>query len=63
MMWGALKRGVFTLYTVLLIYVDILYQQFFFCGAATQRRVMATFLRFLDRTQRRTTVGRTHLNE
>jgi len=36
----------------------------FFCGAATQRGVMASsFLRFLDHTQRRTTVGRTPLGE
>jgi len=36
----------------------------FFCGAATQLRVMASsFLRFLDQTQRRSTVGRTPLDE
>ena len=36
----------------------------FFCGAATQRGVMASsFLRFLDHTQRRTTVSRTPLDE
>ena len=34
------------------------------CGAAAQRKAMAsTFLRFLDRTQRRITVGRTPLDE
>jgi len=41
-------------------------QWFFFspCGAAAQRKAMAsTFLRFLDRTQRRITVGRTPLDE
>jgi len=36
----------------------------FSCGAATPTRVMASsFLMFLDHTQRRTTVGRTPLNE
>ena len=34
---------------------------FFSCGAATQRA--SSFLRFLDHTQRRITVGRTHLDE
>ena len=37
---------------------------FFFCGAAAPTRVMApSFLRFLDHTQRRTTVRRTPLDE
>jgi len=36
----------------------------FFCGAATQRGSWPPhFLRFLDHTQRRTTVGRTPLDE
>ena len=37
---------------------------FFCCGAATQRGLWpSSFLRFLDHTQRRTTVGRTPLDE
>ena len=37
---------------------------FVFCGAAAEREAMASsFLRFLDHTQRRTTVGRTPLDE
>jgi hypothetical protein len=36
---------------------------FFFCDPAIQRYIASSFLRFLDQTQRHTTVGRTPLDE
>jgi len=55
----------FYLFLYLFIYIYIyIYLFIFCCGAATQRGVMASsFLMFLDHTQRRTTVGRTPLDE
>ena len=50
------------IYRIIYIYIYIYF--FFFLWRCDPTRVMATsFLRFLDHTQRRTTVGRTPLDE